>query len=428
MKPIYIKSLLIGIVALIALIIILIARGTLPGLRNAPTTRTLAMWGFQPESYFIPSIQAYREKHPNIRITYRQLAEETYEEDLINGIATGRGPDIMMFRNDWRLKHMDKISAMPGTPQDIETILNTFPEIVRLDFATGTYLYALPLYIDTLALLYNIRLFENHAIVFPPQTWEEMASLHQSLTKKNASGVITQYGVLTGGTSEYTTRAHDILTTLLLLHDVIKPTSTLEDIGSSTSSRPAIDTIMSYTSFFLPLSSLQPNSTATLPFDFETFGKENAAMIFGYLSDMRNIQKNYPVLRLGAAPFPSENATNSKITAAHYYGLTVPNLSQNKKEAWEFITMATTDISLSREYLSRAEMPPALKVLIDEYVRAKRLTPFTEQTLIARSWRPIEHKRYQQLFDILIQNMERKSSNIISTQGMSDIIKNFITP
>ena len=65
-------------------------------------------------------------------------------------------------------------SSQFGTLQ----IQNDFPSVVQSDFtiaptATTTGIYALPLSIDTLAMIYNKDMFDSAGIATPPATWDD---------------------------------------------------------------------------------------------------------------------------------------------------------------------------------------------------------------------------------------------------------------
>ena len=62
----------------------------------------------------------------------------------------------------------------------------------------NNYIFAMPLYSDTLALYYNKDLLSQAGIARPPRTWEELEIQVQTLTKIDEYGNITQSGISMG--------------------------------------------------------------------------------------------------------------------------------------------------------------------------------------------------------------------------------------
>src|SRR4051812_44495066 len=59
-------------------------------------------------------ITDYQKLHKNVLITYVKKDEATYENELVDALASGQGLDIFSIHNDWLPKHIDKLSAEPS--------------------------------------------------------------------------------------------------------------------------------------------------------------------------------------------------------------------------------------------------------------------------------------------------------------------------
>ena len=168
---------LIAGAGVLLLLIVLLFTGVIPGLRpkEGAIKGELTVWGvFDPEIAIRDTIVAEFEKsNPGIRINYFQKNSRTYEADLVNALAAGNGPDVFFFKSSWLPKHGDKLLPLDPADYPVQKLAEDFPDVVSSDFSAGGKVYALPLYIDTLALLYNKTIFDNAGIAQPPKTWEE---------------------------------------------------------------------------------------------------------------------------------------------------------------------------------------------------------------------------------------------------------------
>src|SRR3989344_2890768 len=413
MKPVYYRYIAAGVIGIIALIAFFIMKGVIPGLKNAPASVTLTIWGFPPESYFTESFAGYHAKNPGVRITYTQFDETTYEEEIMSGLATGKGSNILMVQNTWLARPSNKLILLDAPSESRETLLEQFPEVVRHDFVKDDALFGLPLSIDTLALLYNKRLFEDAAIVFPPTTWNEFKFAASTLTRRDETGAFLQYGAAIGGNKASITNTVDILTAFFLQLKVVEPTKMIAEEARDAFVRDGEQALLRYTQFASPAGGgtyiwdSPPRTT-----DFITFAQGKTAMIFGYAKDLAALTKWGSELRVGAAPFPRIEAFGSQLTIARYFGFAVPHTSGNPEAAWDFIQSMTTDPALISHYLVASDEPPALKTLIDQYIKTRERAPFVEQTLTARSWNAYIHKTTNSVFDTMITDALREMPNM----------------
>src|SRR3989338_7991073 len=91
---------LVGSIAIaVFLTVILILRGV-----GGITTQsaTLEFWGvFDDRSAFDKVTRDFQALNPGIKVLYRQFSYEDYEKSLIDALAAGTGPDVVMVNNTW---------------------------------------------------------------------------------------------------------------------------------------------------------------------------------------------------------------------------------------------------------------------------------------------------------------------------------------
>ena len=78
----------------------------------------LAWWGtFDNPEDLNDLIGDYSAIHPNIRITYRKLREEEFEQALLDALAEDRGPDIVSVTNVDLDKWLSKLAPLPDSTE-----------------------------------------------------------------------------------------------------------------------------------------------------------------------------------------------------------------------------------------------------------------------------------------------------------------------
>ena len=382
----------IAIGGLSGVILLLILFGVLPGRREDINVTEITVWGVEDTRVFQTITRQFEKLRPDVSISYRQFEEDTYERDLLNNLAAGEKPDVVMFENNWLLEHQDKLLpatftiGTAGQAQLVEKFTLSqmqtfFPRVAEQDFTIKNEVYALPLYIDTLAMAYNRDLFDKGGVVFPPTTWEELGNTVGKL-KLLEGNELSRGAYAIGGTSKSVFNTSDIIQAMLLQGgvDMINAKHNLALFGESEGK--AVFEI--YTRFSDPSSNFY-SWNDSMQEATESFTKGDVTAIFIYSKEIRDLKARNSFLDIGVAPLPQLN-TIEGVTIADYWGLSVFNGSIHPLEAWDFVVFATTNEEATQTYLDLTGNPPALRGLIEKNLDNPELGVFTRQSLVARSW------------------------------------------
>lgn len=362
----------------------------------------ITFWGvFDAPETMARVIAAYNKINPKVEIQYKRLNANTYENDLINALATAEGPDIFMIHNSWLPKHFDKIHPLSESELPIVTFRKLFPSVVEQDFAPDGVIYGLPLYIDTLAMFYNKDLFDTAGIAVPPKTWTEFQNLVPKLGKIDRSGKIVRSAAAIGGSDKSINRATDILN-LLFLQSGAPMVS--RDFTSADFSKDGLQSINFYAQFANPSS---PHYTwnNSLPYSIDHFIEGNSAVLFNYSHQIPIIKEKNPFLEFAVAPMPQPKDAVTAINWANYWGLAVSAKNQSAVAGWDFIKWLTTNEQPSLNYLKETRRPPALRSLIHDYAIDPDLSVFASQALTARSWPQIDSAAVEKSFSNMIDDV-----------------------
>lgn len=389
----------VGVLIVVALVVLLLIGARRPG---KELSGDLTVWGvFDPAFAFDKVISSYRELHPKVNIAYRELDPNTYEQDLINALAAGRGPDIFMFHNSWLPKHFDKVWPLTDDELTLSRFRQLFPTVVEQDFAPDGVIYALPLHIDTLAMYYNKDIFDTKGIALPPKTWLELQNLIPRLRELDRAGRIAKAAVAIGGSNRSVNRASDILN-LLMLQSGVKLVA--DDFSLTTFYPDGVESLEFYTQFANPASPYYTWNEA-FGYSIDSFAEEKTAVMFNYAYQMDAVKEKNQFLNFAVAPMPQPSSAEKAVNWANYWGLTVSAKTQQVRVAWDFILYLTTNASASETYLSSANRPPALRSLIAQYQTHPTLNVFAQQTLTARSWPQIDNVAVENSFSKAIESV-----------------------
>ncbi len=382
---------------------------------------TLELWGVYDDRQSLSKVlAAFQKVEQSIKINYRQLSYEDYERTLIDALAAGTGPDMFMIHHTWLAKHRDKLVPMPESSGSDELIYitatdlkNQFVDVVYKDLVYQNKIYAIPLYVDTLALFYNKDMFNTAGITHPPKNWEEFNDDVELLTKFDSSGNIIQSGVAMG-TARNINRSTDILSALLLQNGTVM-TNMTNSAATFTrlvnSVRAGENALEYYTDFANPKKTVYTWNDSQ-HYSIDAFIEGKVAMMFNYSHQIPVVRGRFERLNFGVAPMPQFSELDAK-NYANYFGISVSNQSKKQTAAWRFINfLASRDGELA--YLAQTNRPAARRDIIDVQRNDPQLGVFAVQALSAKSWFQTDNIAIDQIFADMIDDINLGRNNIRS--------------
>lgn len=397
----------VGKISIFALIALVFA-----GCGKTPSAKpvNLVIWSvFEDSSQFQPLLSYYQKKHPSSTVSFVVKPVETYEEDLINALASGQGPDIFTVNNAWLPKYLDKVVPAPAALWNYTDYKNAFVDVVVNDFVRDRKIYGTANYVDSLALYYNKDLLGSAGIATPPKTWDELQRDTQKLTRQSQLGYFNRSGVALGLSSTapggQIHRAED----LFYLFELQKGGQSWSPDGSTPlfgqaapngiSSQPAVDAINFYTSFSNPVSRNYTWNTKS-DYSIDAFANGRAAMIIDYSYARQLIQQKASNLNFDVAPVPQPDLENPEINFANYWGYVVSKQSKSTDGAWEFLKTISDKAALDQYYAAH-KLPSSRKDLIELQTQDPDIGVFAHANLTAKNfYRPDQRK-----VDALISKM-----------------------
>lgn len=184
-----------------------IALGCVPCLVRAQTPTEISFFfpvavGGPIAKYIDDTAAAFSKQNPAIKVT--PIYAGSYQDTIVKALTahkSGQPPvtSVLLSTDMFTLIDEDAIVPIDGflkTAQD-KAWLDSFYKAFMLNSQTGGKTWGVPFQRSTIVMYYNKEMFKEAGLDpnKPPTTWAEMADAARKLTKKDASGKVTTYGV-----------------------------------------------------------------------------------------------------------------------------------------------------------------------------------------------------------------------------------------
>jgi multiple sugar transport system substrate-binding protein len=285
-------------------------------------------------------------------VTYKKIDERSFEGELLNAIAEGNSPDLVLMPHTMLVSYRSKFTAISFESYTERSFKDTYIDGADI-FMMEDGIYGIPIAADPLVLYWNKNLFANAGLALPPKTWESLVGeAVPALTKVDAQYNLSESAI---GLGEFInlTHAKEILSMLLLQAGttIVEEEGgeyriTLNDSGG-TGSPPAQAAISFFTQFASP-GSRAYTWNRSRPFDRTAFTGGTLAMYLGFGSERIALEDANPNLSFDIAPVPQSQGATALRNYGTFYAFGIPKASRNPKGAYlaarVLASAATSDI------------------------------------------------------------------------------------
>lgn len=342
----------------------------------------------------------YHKLHPNVNFEYSQRNIDTYEEDLLNALASGKGPDIFSVNNTWIPKYLDKITPAKEDKFSYKEYHDSFVDVVLKDFTRDQKIYGTALSVDSLALYYNKDILGTMGITAPPKTWNELQQDVRRIVRQDQTGYFSRSGVAMG-TSQNVNRAQDIVA-LLMLQAGATPWSA-DGLSPQFASSQGEEGLGFYTSFADPGSDNYSWNERS-DYSIDAFANGRAAFLYSYTYARDQILAKSPNLNFEVAPVPQFNLENTSVNFANYFGEVVNKQSPNVDVAWDFLHFITGQKVLDK-YYAKNKVPSSRQDLIAQQIQDLEIGVFAHANLTAKSFYKPDEAKMNVIMNKMIGNV-----------------------
>ncbi len=424
------------LVALLAIIFTAQSCNILGGGRSQGPQVELVWWKpFDDPLVVQPLIAEFTKKFPNIRVTYTPKNIESYEDELLDALASSSGPDIFSIHNDWLPKHKSKLVPSPANILSLREFQESFVQVANSDLVSDNEVYAVPLSVDVLALYYNRDILASAGIPRPPATWDELVASTRKITRQDNLGNF-QRSAVAMGTADNINRAPDILGLLMLQNGTTfySPdyrVSTLDQILQDEQGLPfgpAATALEFYTQFANPAKvSYTWNNRSNN--SIEAFTAGQVAMIFSYSYLRSTLADRASFLNYAVAPVPQIDPAGTRINFANYWAEAVSKQSANQEAAWQFLKFISSKEVLPKYY--EVQKQPSSRIdIVEQQLTDEEIGVFAEQVLSAKSiYKPdsdaVESIFVQMINDVILRNITPQEAASAAAQKINLLLRNF---
>jgi len=156
-----------------------------------------------PITKFVDGLAAdFEKENPGIKV--KPIYSGDYQASITKALTAVKGNDaptmsVLLSTDMYTLIDEDAIvpfDPLLKTPEDQAWLKGFYPAFME-NSQTGGKTWGIPFQRSTIVLYYNKELFKEAGLDpnKPPASWKEMAEYGQKLTKRDASGKVTQWGV-----------------------------------------------------------------------------------------------------------------------------------------------------------------------------------------------------------------------------------------
>lgn len=300
------------------------------------------IWGTLDERAFKNVISTISEKDDDFSVvSYIERDPRTFQSELINAIAEGRGPDAIVLSSDLLVSERAKVYPIPYDTLSLRDIKDTYVDGAEI-FALRDGMYGLPFAVDPLVMYWNRSLFSSAGLATPPATWETIVShTVPALAKISQSQVFAvDLAALAFGEYANVQNAAEIMLMLLLqagsplvVEDERGYAALINQSREQTARPPAEAALDFYTQFANPS---RPVYTwnRSLPADRNAFLAEDLALYFGFGSEYASLRAGNSNLNFDAAQIPQGSGTIIKYGYGTFYALALLRSSDNFEGAY----------------------------------------------------------------------------------------------
>jgi len=302
-------------------------------------TGSVQIWGTMPGGGMQDTIASLAEQFDAYReVTYRYIPPAQFNDQLVNALADGTGPDIVLMSHEYLVDMRRRIVPYSYEVVSERDIRDAYIEGAQI-FALNDGLYALPIAVDPLVLYWNRDLLATQGFLNAPRTWEELLNVQFGALIERDFDRSIRRGVVALGEFNNVRNSFGVMSMLLTQAGsggVVESERGYE-IKLQESIAGAINPLRTaiefYTRFSQPANSYY-SWNRSLPQDRAAFVGEDLVFYFGYASEAREIERLNPNLNFDIAEVPQGAAASVRRTYGQFYGLALLRSSDNSNAAY----------------------------------------------------------------------------------------------
>ncbi len=396
-----------------------------PVSRDKITIGKVVIWGTLDERIVNKLIKQIADSDKDYgSIEYVEKSKKTFQQDILEALATQNSPDLILLSNEEFYKNQNKIYTIPykNYPQRkfLETFADAFDVYINQEGIRG-----IPFTIDPMVLYYNKTLFSTSRVVLPPKKWEELEKpngITTKITKLNENNNILKSAIGLGEANNIK-HSKEILYTLFFEkgNPIIEWKDSAFHLSEKFFDKGSV--IKFYTQFADQTNKITYTWNKTKDSDEAEFIAGNLGMYLGFVSEMRKIRLKNPNLNFYIAEMPDFSDSKEKKVYAKTWVLVIPKLANNKIGAF-YAALKFASKEIQKTLAEQIYLPPVRKDLLSGVPESAFLDIFYKEAIYGQTI--IEPTAYQmdQIFGDYINNV---NTNLRNPSEATDVLEKEIS-
>ena len=282
----------------------------------------------------------FEKENPGIKV--KPIYSGSYVESITKALTAAKSndaPTMSVLLSTDMFTLIDEEAIVPfdpliKTPEDQAWLKGFYPAFMA-NSQTGGKIWGIPFQRSTIVLYYNKEMFKDAGLDpnKPPSTWKEMAEYAQKLTKRDASGKVTQWGVEIPATGF----PYWLFQALTTENDV----QLMNSAGTETYyDKPAVIEALQYWMDLNTKYKVHPEGIVDWGTTPKDFFERKVAMIWTTTGNLTNV-KNNAKFDFGVAMLPANKRRGSPTGGGNFY-LFKQAKPEQQAAAFKFIKWITS--------------------------------------------------------------------------------------
>lgn len=342
-------------------------------------------------------------------VSYKQIEPRSFQSELLNAIADGVAPDLVIIPHTLLVTYRSKLQVIPYTTPTLtqKIFRDTYIDGAEI-FMLSDGTYGIPIAADPLVMYWNRDILSESGIATPPKTWETLTS--QTVPSVNEVDDWFNFTQNTVAFGEYAnvTNAKNILSMLFfqagsgIVTESNNGTYRVDIADSAGEALPPGSAAFSFYKQFAIPNKEAYSWNRSMDSDRTQFLAGKLALYFGMGSERSALEHDNANLNYDVSRVPQGGGASVQRNYADFYAFAIPRSSKNVQGAFAVASFLSQP-EQAKQFAELYDLAPVQRSLYGESSGDPFTSVLHQSALIARGWLDPNPERSSDLFRTMIE-------------------------